>query len=83
MIKEAGAQKGSGKAGEEFAADIDMDKIIKVAKLKIDDSYAYDIRGAVKEVLGSCVSMGVKIQGKTAKEVLKEIDEGKWDEKLK
>jgi large subunit ribosomal protein L11 len=83
VIKEAGAQKGSGKAGEEFAADMDMDKIIKVAKLKIDDSYAYDVRGAVKQVIGSCVSMGVKVEGKTAKEVLKEIDEGKWDEKLK
>ena len=83
VIKEAGAQKGSGKAGEEFAADMDMDKIVKVAKLKIDNSYAYDVRGSVREVLGSCVSMGIKVGGKTAKEVLKEIDEGKWDEKLK
>ena len=83
VIKEAGAQKGSGKAGEEFAADMDMGKIIKVAKLKIDNSYAYDVRGSVREVLGSCVSMGIKVGGKTAKEVLKEIDEGKWDEKLK
>jgi len=83
VIKEAGAQKGAGKAGEEFVADMDMDKIIKVAKLKLDSSYAYDIRGTVKLVLGSCVSMGIKVEGKTAKEVLKEIDEGKWDEKLK
>jgi hypothetical protein len=29
------------------------------------------------------VSMGVKVEGKTASEILKEIDEGKWDEKLK
>jgi large subunit ribosomal protein L11 len=54
-----------------------------VAKLKIDNSYAYDVRGSVREVLGSCVSMGIKVGGKTAKEVLKEIDDGKWDEKLK
>lgn len=83
VIKEAGAQKGSGKAGEEFAADVSMDKLVKIAKLKIDGSYAYDVRGAVKEVLGSCVSMGVKVEGKTAMEIQKEIDEGKWDEKLK
>ncbi len=82
-LKEAGAQKGSGKAGSEFAGEMDMDKIIKVAKLKIDGSYAYDVRGAVKQVLGSCTSMGMKVEGKTPKEVLKEIDEGKWDEKLK
>jgi len=83
VMKEAGAQKGSGKTGTEFAGDLTMDKIIKVAKVKIEHSYANDVRGAVKEVLGTCVSSGVKIEGKTPKELLKEIDEGRWDEKLK
>ncbi len=82
-LKEAGVQKGSGKAGAEFAGDISMDKVVKIAKLKIDSSYAYDVRGAVKEVIGSCTSMGMKVEGKTPKELLKEIDEGKWNEKLK
>jgi large subunit ribosomal protein L11 len=83
VIKEAGAQKGSGTAGTDYVADLTMDKLVKIAKLKIDGSYAYDVRGSVKEVLGSCVSMGMKVEGKSAKEVLKEIDEGKWDEKFK
>jgi large subunit ribosomal protein L11 len=83
LMKEVGAQKGSGKTGTEFAGDLTMDKIVKVAKIKIDHSYATDVRGAVKEVLGTCVSSGVKIEGKTPKELLKEVDEGKWDAKLK
>jgi len=83
VAKEAGIQKGSGQAGTQFVADIGLDKIVKVAKQKIDDSYAYDVRGAVKEVLGSCVSIGVKVEGKTPKEVMQEIDEGKWDDSLK
>jgi large subunit ribosomal protein L11 len=83
VAKEAGIQKGSGQAGTQFVADIGFDKIVKVAKQKIDGSYAYDVKGAVKEVLGSCVSIGVKVEGKTPKEVLQEIDEGKWDDSLK
>lgn len=83
VMKEAGVQKGSGKTGEESIADVGMDKIIKVAKLKMESSYAHDVRGAVREVLGSCVSSGINVDGKSPKELLKEIDEGKWDEKLK
>jgi len=83
VAKEAGIQKGSGQAGTQFVADIGIDKILKVAKLKIEGSYAYDVKGAVKEVLGSCVSVGVKVEGKTPQEILREIDEGKWDDRLK
>ena len=35
------------------------------------------IKTAVKEILGTCVSMGVTVEGKDPKEVQKEIDEGK------
>jgi len=38
-----------------------------------------NLKAAVKEVLGSCVSMGVTVEGKDPKEVQKEIDEGKHD----
>jgi large subunit ribosomal protein L11 len=83
IAKEAGLQKGSGQAGTQFAGDVGMDKVIKVAKLKMEGSYAFDVKGAVKEVLGSCVSMGIKVEGKTPNEVLQELEVGKWDEQLK
>jgi large subunit ribosomal protein L11 len=47
--------------------------------MKIDGSYAKDLRGAVKEVLGSCVSMGVKVEGKPAKEEYADIAAGNHD----
>ncbi|TLY10509.1 MAG: 50S ribosomal protein L11, partial [Thaumarchaeota archaeon] len=56
---------------------------VKIAKMKIDGSYAKDVRGAVKEVIGSCVSMGVKVEGKPAKEVFADIVAGKYDDLLK
>jgi len=60
-----------------------MDSIIKVAKLKIDSSYAQDLKAATKEVVGTCLPLGIKIDGKNPKEVTVEINAGKWDEKFK
>jgi large subunit ribosomal protein L11 len=83
ILKEAGIQKGSGTSGVTWVGDIKMDSIIKVAKLKIDSSYAQDIKGAAKEIVGTCLPLGVKIDGKNPKEITVEINSGKWDDKLK
>ena len=60
-----------------------MASAVKIAKMKIDGSYAFDVRGAVREVIGSCVSMGVKVEGKPAKEVFADISAGMYDDLLK
>jgi large subunit ribosomal protein L11 len=64
--------------------NLTMEQIIKIAKIKKDDLLAKDLKSAVKEVVGSVVSMQgmVTIENKGPKEILKEIDEGKWDEKI-
>src|SRR3712207_2667570 len=77
VAKEAGIAKGSGTSGTNYAGDLPMASAVKIAKMKIDGSYAKDLRGAVKEVIGSCVSMGVKVEGKPAKEVYADISAGK------
>ena len=82
IAKESGIQKGSAKPNLEFVGELTMDKVIGIAKSKIAGSYAATTRSAVKEVVGSCVSMGVKIEGKDAREFIKEIDAGKWDSKF-
>jgi large subunit ribosomal protein L11 len=50
--------------------------------MKIDNSYAKDIRGAVKEVIGTCVSLGMQVENKPAKEIYTDIRAGKYDEAL-
>ena len=83
VSKEAGITKGSGAAGTNFAGNITMASAVKIAKMKIDSSYAKDLKNAVKEVIGSCVSSGVKVEEKPAKEVFSDISEGKYDELFK
>ena len=83
ILKETGLQKGSGTSGATWVGDIKMDSIVKVAKLKIDSSYAQDLKAATKEIVGTCLPLGVKVEGKNPKEITAEINAGKWDEKLR
>jgi large subunit ribosomal protein L11 len=82
IAKESGIPKGSAKPNLDFVGDLTMDKVVSIAKSKIAGSYAASVKSAAKEVVGSCVSMGVKIDGKDAREFMREIDDGKWDSKL-
>jgi large subunit ribosomal protein L11 len=43
---------------------------------------ARNLKSAVKQVLGTCLSMGVTVDGKNPREVIKEIDLGIHDDKL-
>ncbi len=82
IAKEAGIAKGSAKPNLEFVADITFDKVLGIAQSKVSGSYARTLRSAVKEVVGSCVSMGIKVEGTDPREFMKQIDGGKWNERL-
>jgi large subunit ribosomal protein L11 len=75
--KELGIQKGAS-SKESAAGDIAIDKLVKVARAK-KNSLGKSLRETLKEVLGSCVSMGITVSGRNAKEILKEVDSGKHD----
>lgn len=83
IAKEANIQKGSSRPNSEFVGNLAFQQLISIAKSKIQDSYAKTLKAAVKEVLGSCVSMGVKVEGVDPRQLTKEIDSGKYDEFLK
>ena len=83
VLKEAGLQKGSGTSGTDWVGDIGMDTVVKVAKTKLEKSYATSIKSVSKEIIGTCLCLGIKIEGKSPKEITAEINDGKWDEKLK
>ena len=83
VLKEAGIQKGSGTSGTDWVGDIGIDSIVKVAKTKLELSYASSLKSVAKEIIGTCLCLGIKIEGKSPKEITAEISQGKWDEKLK
>jgi large subunit ribosomal protein L11 len=82
VVSELKIEKGSGAPNTTKVGNLTMEQVLKVAKIKRHELLARNLKTAAKEVLGSCVSMGVTIEGKDPREVQKEIDEGKYDEIL-
>lgn len=80
LAKALGVEKGSGTPNTEKVGNLNMDQLVKIANTKIDQSYATTIKSAVKELLGTCVSMGITVENKEPKDLFAEINDGKWDE---
>lgn len=71
-------------AGKTSTGNLTIDQCVKIAKMKTEDLLAKDLKSAVKQVVGAANSLtGVLVEGKRPKEVIKEIDEGKYDQLLK
>lgn len=81
--KEIGVKLLAKTAGKEAVGDLKMEQIVKIAKSKIDGMSARTARTAAKQVVGTCLSVGVTVEGRSPKEIMKEIDNGFWDEKFK
>jgi large subunit ribosomal protein L11 len=79
LVSELGVSKGSGVPNTEKIGDMTLEQVLKVAKMKREDILGKDLKAAVKEVLGTGVSMGVTVEGKDPREIQTEIDEGKHD----
>lgn len=50
--------------------------------MKKDELKSRSLKSAIKQLLSTCKSMGVRVDGKSPEEVIKEIDGGKYDEIL-
>jgi large subunit ribosomal protein L11 len=80
IVSELKIEKGSATPNTQKVGDLTLEQIVRIAKIKRPKLLAKTIKAAVKEVLGSCVSIGVTVEGKDPKELQREIDEGKYDE---
>ncbi|MCX8183405.1 MAG: 50S ribosomal protein L11 [Crenarchaeota archaeon] len=82
IAKEAGIDKGSGTPGKEAKGNVSFKTVVKIARMKMNDTYSKTLKGVVKEVLGTCQSMGVTVDSKPPKEVIRMLDKGEYDEAL-
>lgn len=76
-------KKEKVKVIRQIIANVTMEQCVKVAKMKRASLLSKTFKNAVKEVVGSCASMPVTVEGKTPKEVLREIEAGKYDSLIK
>ncbi|MDX2182300.1 MAG: 50S ribosomal protein L11 [Bryobacteraceae bacterium] len=59
--KAANIAKGSAEPNKNKVAKITMKQVEEIAKIKLPDLNSYDLEGAVNQVKGACVSMGVEV----------------------
>ena len=84
LKKELGVEKGrkGGADDPKTIGNLTIAQVAKVARMKAASSLVRDVKNGAKEVLGSCVSLGITVEGQDARKIIKEVDEGKHDSAL-
>jgi large subunit ribosomal protein L11 len=80
--KEINAEKGSGTPDKEKIGNLSIEQVIKIALMKKDSMLVKSLKAAIKNVAGSCNSLGVLIEGKKAIEINRDIDDGRYDKQI-
>ncbi|MBR9680915.1 MAG: 50S ribosomal protein L11 [Candidatus Altiarchaeota archaeon] len=70
--KELKLEKGTGDGS--IVGDISFDTLVKIAKERQGKSFGKTLKDVVKEIVGTCSSMGISVEGKKANEFMSEID---------
>ncbi|HOD86369.1 MAG TPA: 50S ribosomal protein L11 [Methanoculleus sp.] len=80
--KEAGIERGSAEPGTQVVGDLPLEAVARIARMKFDGMLSYDLKSAVKEVAGTCMSVGVNIEGKKPRDMIQAINNGEYDDVL-
>ncbi len=83
IVSELKIEKGSGTPNSAKVGDIQVEQIVRIAKIKRSELLSRTLKGAAKEIMGTCISIGVTVEGKDPRDTQKEVDEGKFDDMLK
>lgn len=79
IMDELKIEKGSHEPGTEVAADLSVEQAYKIARMKFDSLLANDYKQGTKEVMGTCVSIGLTVDSKDPREAQKALDAGEYD----
>jgi large subunit ribosomal protein L12e len=58
--------------------NLTFEQVKTIAKKMSHKTLARELKGTVKEVLGTCLAVGITVDGKNPKEVTKDVDSGKY-----
>lgn len=83
ILKQVGAEKGSGSPKATKIGDLTIEQAVQVARQKETSLLGKSLKARVKEIVGTCVSMGVTVEGLDPREAQKKLDAGGYDEQLR
>jgi len=83
LIKqEAGLKKASGNPKAELVGNITFDQVLKIARMKETALTGKNMKMMVKEIIGTCRSMGITVDDKRSEDAIMAVESGKYDSKL-
>ena len=84
LKKELGVEKGKkgGPDDPKTVGNLKFEQVVKVARMKEGGSLVRNVKQGSKEVLGTCVSLGITVDGKDPREIRKAVDAGEYDSAL-
>ncbi len=81
ILKEIKQKKGSSDINK--IGNLAIEQAIKIAKQKTDQLRVHDMKNAVLQIVGTCQSMGILVEGDEAKKVIQRIKNGEFDKVIK
>jgi large subunit ribosomal protein L11 len=72
LLKEAKKEKGSGKPKTETIGDVSLDAVRRIAVAKGEDLHGRTSEEQANQVIGTCVSLGLTVDGQDPRLLLKE-----------
>jgi large subunit ribosomal protein L11 len=72
LLKEAQKEKGSGKPKTETIGDVSLAAVRRIAEAKGDDLHGRTKEEQANQVIGTCVSLGLTVDGQDPRLLLKE-----------
>jgi len=79
ILKELGMEKGSGSPKATKVGNLTAEKILKISDMKQTSMLGKTKKDRFVEIVGTCVSMGVTVDGKDPRDIREDIDAGKYD----
>ncbi len=72
LLKEAKKEKGSGKPKTETIGDVSLAAVQRIAEAKGEDLHGRSKEEQANQVIGTCVSLGLTVDGQDPRALLKE-----------
>ena len=74
--------KGSQTPNTDFVGNLTFDQLVDIARKKRNGLFSSTLKSAVREIVGSCQSMGVTVEGQHGKAIQNQIASGEYDPRL-
>jgi len=78
IMKELNVEKGSSANRTVKVGNLSLEQVKKIVQMKSQSILGRTLQQSVKEVLGTCLSMGVTVENKDPRDVQQLIDQGEY-----